>query len=162
VTDVPGLVIGVLAADCVPVLFADTAGTVVAAAHAGWKGALGGIVAATVAAMGEMGAPAQRIIACVGPCIQQPSYEVGAELRQQFIDADGGNGVYFRDAQRAGHFMFDLSKYVTDRVAAAGVAGVERLALDTYTREQEFFSYRRATHREESDYGRQVSAIALT
>ncbi len=162
VTDVPGLVIGVLAADCVPVLFADTAGTVVAAAHAGWKGALGGIVAATVAAMGEMGAPAQRIIACVGPCIQQPSYEVGGELRQQFIDADGGNRAYFRDAQRAGHYMFDLSKYVTHRVAAAGIAGVERMALDTYAREQDFFSYRRATHREESDYGRQVSAIALT
>jgi YfiH family protein len=161
VTGVPGLVIGVLAADCVPVLFADTAGTVVAAAHAGWKGALGGIVAATVAAMGEMGVPAQRIIACVGPCIQQPSYEIGAELRQQFVDADGGNSGYFRDSQRAGHFMFDLSKYVTDRVEAAGVAGVERLALDTYTHEQEFFSYRRATHREESDYGRQVSAIAL-
>ena len=161
VTDVPGLVIGVLAADCVPVLFADTAGSVVAAAHAGWKGALGGILAATVAAMGEMGAPAQRIIACVGPCIQQQSYEVGAQFRQQFIDADGGNSAYFRDSPRAGHFMFDLSGYVTQRVEAAGVAGVERLPLDTYAREEEFFSYRRATHREESDYGRQVSAIAL-
>ncbi|MDX2312921.1 MAG: peptidoglycan editing factor PgeF [Gammaproteobacteria bacterium] len=162
VTDVPGLVIGVLAADCVPVLFADTAGTVVAAAHAGWKGALGGVVAATVAAMGEMGAPAERIVACVGPCIQQQSYEVGAPMRQQFLDADAGNIKYFEDAERSGHFMFDLSKYVTDRVEAAGVAGVERLPLDTYTLEQDFFSYRRATHRQESDYGRQVSAIALS
>lgn len=161
VTDVPGLVIGVLAADCVPVLFADTAGTVVAAAHAGWKGALGGVVAATVAAMDEMGAPAERIVACVGPCIQQQSYEVGAPLRRQFVDADENNNAYFRDAERSGHFMFDLSNYVTHRVEAAGVAEVERLPLDTYSREQDFFSYRRATHREESDYGRQVSAIAL-
>ena len=162
VTDVPGLVIGVLAADCVPVLFTDTAGTVVAAAHAGWKGALHGIVAATVAAMGEMGAPAQRLLACVGPCIQQQSYEVGAALRRRFIDADAGNSAYFLDSERGGHFMFDLAGYVAHRVEAAGVAGVERLELDTYTLEREFFSYRRATHREESDYGRQVSAIALT
>jgi YfiH family protein len=161
VTDVPGLVIGVLAADCVPVLFADTAGTVIGAAHAGWKGALGGIVAATVAAMDEMGAPARRIVACVGPCIQQQSYEVGDPLRRQFVDADAGNSAYFRDSERAGHFMFDLSKYVTYRVEATGVAGVERLPLDTYTCERDFFSYRRATHREEPDYGRQVSAIAL-
>ncbi len=162
VTDVPGLVIGVLAADCVPVLFADTAGTVVAAAHAGWKGALGGVVAATVAAMGEMGAPAERIVACVGPCIQQHSYEVGAPLRRQFMEADENNSQYFRDAERSGHFMFDLSEYVTHCVEAAGVAGVERLQLDTYSREQDFFSYRRATHRGESDYGRQLSAIALS
>ena len=159
VTDVPGLVIGVLAADCVPVLFADSASTVVAAAHAGWKGALGGVVAATVAAMGV---PAERIVACVGPCIQQQSYEVGAPLRRQFMDADKSNNAYFRDAERSGHFMFDLSGYVTHCVEAAGVAGVEHLQLDTYSREQDFFSYRRATHREESDYGRQVSAIALT
>ena len=162
VTDVPGLVIGVLAADCVPVLFADTAGTVVAAAHAGWKGALGGVVAAIVAAMGEMGAPAERIVACVGPCIQQHSYEVGAPLRRQFMEADENNSQYFRDAERSGHFMFDLSGYVTHCVEAAGVAGVERLQLDTYSREQDFFSYRRATHRGESDYGRQLSAIALS
>lgn len=162
VTDVPGLVLGVLAADCVPVLFADTAGKAVAAAHAGWKGALGGIVAATVAAMGEMGVPAERVVACVGPCIQQPSYEVGAELRQRFIDADSRNDRYFQDSKRAGHFMLDLSNYVAHRVAAAGVARVDRLELDTYTCEQKFFSYRRATHRGESDYGRQVSAIVLT
>ncbi len=161
VTDVPGLVVGVLAADCVPVLFADIAAEVVAAAHAGWKGALAGIVDATVASMGELGARAERIVACVGPCIQQQSYEVGAELRQRFVDADPENSAYFRGSQRAGHFLFDLSKYVAHRVEAAGVAGVERLEVDTYTNEQEFFSYRRATHAEEPDYGRQVSAIAL-
>jgi hypothetical protein len=162
VTDVPGLVIGVLAADCVPVLFADARGKAVAAAHAGWKGALGGIIAATVAALAEMAVPARRIVACVGPCIQQQSYEVGAELRQRFVDADPGNNAYFRDSNRAGHFMFDLSKYVTHRVEAAGVARVECMALDTYMSEALLFSYRRATHRGESDYGRQVSAIALT
>ncbi len=161
VTDVPGLVVGALAADCVPVLFADTVGRVVAAAHAGWKGALAGIVDATVASMGELGAQAERIVACVGPCIQQQSYEVGAELRQRFVDADPDNRTYFHGSRRAGHFMFDLSKYVTHRIEAAGVAGVERLQVDTYTNEQEFFSYRRATHGEERDYGRQVSAIAL-
>jgi copper oxidase (laccase) domain-containing protein len=111
--------------------------------------------------MGELGARAERIVACVGPCIQQRSYEVGAELRQRFVDADPGNDTYFQGAQRAGHFMFDLSKYVTHRIEAAGVAGVERLQVDTYTNEQDFFSYRRATHGEEPDYGRQVSAIAL-
>jgi len=162
VTDVPGLVLGVLAADCVPVLFADTAGRVAGAAHAGWKGALDGIVAATVRAMGEMGAPAERLAACVGPCIQQKSYEVGPELRQRFIDTDARNSAYFQDSNRAGHFMLDLSNYVAHRVAAAGVARVDRLVLDTYSCEEKFFSYRRATHRGESDYGRQVSVIALT
>lgn len=162
VTDVPGLVLGVLAADCVPVLFADTAGKAVAAAHAGWKGALDGIVAATVTAMGEMDVPAGRLVACVGPCIQQRSYEVGAELRHRFVAADRRNAIYFRDSQRAGHFMLDLSNYVAHRVEAAGVARVDRLELDTYSCEQKFFSYRRATHRGESDYGRQVSVIVLT
>jgi polyphenol oxidase len=161
VTDVQDLVVAVLAADCVPVLFADTAGKVIGAAHAGWKGALGGIVAATVAAMGELGAPAERLAACVGPCIQQPSYEVGEALRERFLQADAHNAAYFQPAQRAGHFMFDLSKYVAQRVEAAGVPLVERLDADTYTREQQFFSYRRATHRGEADYGRQVSAIVL-
>jgi len=162
VTNVPGLVVGALAADCVPVLFADMDGGVVAAAHAGWKGALAGIVDATVASMSELGAQAERIVACVGPCIQQQSYEVGAELRQRFVDSHPDNGAYFRGSERGGHFMFDLSEYVTHRVQAAGVAGVERLEQDTYTSEQDFFSYRRATHSGEPDYGRQVSAIALT
>jgi len=162
VTDVPGLVVGALAADCVPVLFADMVGKVVAAAHAGWKGALAGIVDATLVSMGELGAQAERIVACVGPCIAQQSYEVGAELRQRFVDADPDNGGYFRGSERAGHFMFDLSKYVAYRIETAGVASVERLEVDTYTNEQDFFSYRRTTHRGEPDYGRQVSAIALT
>jgi YfiH family protein len=161
VTATRGIAIGVLAADCIPVLLADTTGGVVAAAHAGWKGALGGVIEATVASMGTLGAPAERIVACVGPSIQQQSYEVGDELRERFLEADARNGAYFQDSDRGGHFMFDLSEYVTHRVVAAGVAEVERMELDTYAREQDFFSYRRATHRRESDYGRQVSVIAL-
>jgi YfiH family protein len=161
VTTTPGIVIGVLAADCVPILFADRAERVVAAAHAGWKGALGGIVEATIACMAALGAPAERLVACVGPSIQQPSYEVGEELRDRFVEADARNDDYFQDSERDGHYMFDLSGYVTRRIRAAGIADVERLEVDTYTREQDFFSYRRATHRGESDYGRQVSVIAL-
>jgi YfiH family protein len=161
VTATPGLAIGVLAADCIPLLFADTAGSGVAAAHAGWKGALGGIIEAALAAMAALGAPAERVVACVGPGIQQPSYEVGEELRARFLEADARNGAYFDDSTRGGHFMFDLSRYVTHRVESAGVADVERLDVDTYTREQDFFSYRRATHRDEPDYGRQVSVISL-
>ncbi len=161
VTDVPGRAIGVLAADCVPVLLADTEGRAVGAAHAGWKGALGGIVEATVDAMGALGVPAARIVACVGPCIQQRSYEVGAELHQRFIDAAPGNDAYFRDSERGGHFMFDLPRYVEHRVAVSGVAECDRLELDTYSDDERFFSYRRATHRGEPDYGRQVSVIAL-
>ena len=111
--------------------------------------------------MGELGARAERIVACVGPCIQQQSYEVGAELRQRFVDADPDNGGYFSGSERAGHFMFDLSRYVAYRLEAAGVTGVERLELDTYSNERDFFSYRRATHCGEPDYGRQVSVIAF-
>jgi YfiH family protein len=162
VTASPGIAVGVLAADCVPVLLADTAGKAVAAAHAGWKGALGGVIEATVASMGMLGASPEHIVACVGPAIQQQSYEVGEELRARFLEADAGNGAYFRDSERGGHFLFDLSEYVMRRLLAAGVSDVERMALDTYSEEQDFFSYRRATHRCESDYGRQVSVIALT
>lgn len=161
VTATRGVALGVLAADCVPVLMADTEGEVVAAAHAGWKGALGGVIEATVSSMVALGAPAERVVACVGPCIQQRSYEVGADLRQRFLEADADNRAYFQASQRGGHFMFDLSEYVTRRILAAGVADVERMELDTYTEEREFFSYRRATHRREPDYGRQVSIIAL-
>ena len=161
VTDAPGVAIGVLTADCVPVLFVDTESRAVAVAHAGWKGALAGVVEATVAAMESLGVPAGRIAACVGPCIQQRSYEVGAELRRGFVDADPANDAYFRASARAGHFLFDLSQYVAKRLSAAGVADVERIESDTYSDEYRFFSYRRATHRGEADYGRQVSAVAL-
>lgn len=161
VTATPGVALGVLTADCVPVLFTDTAGRAVGAAHAGWRGALGGVVEATVAAMGALGAPPDAILACVGPCIQQPSYEVGHELRERYLRVDARNDVYFARSERNGHFLFDLSAYVSHRIEATGVAQVERMGQDTYTREQEFFSYRRATHHQEPGYGRQVSVIAL-
>lgn len=159
VTATRGVAVGVLAADCVPVLFAASAGSVVAAAHAGWKGALGGVIEATVESMGSLGATADSIVACVGPCIQQDSYEVGEDLRSLFLEDDARNEAYFRASKRAGHFMFDLSEYVARRVQAAGVSDVERMQIDTYTDEQDFFSFRRATHRGEPDYGRQVSII---
>lgn len=161
VTAIPGLAVGVLAADCVPVLMTDTRGAAVAAVHAGWKGALGGVIEAAVAAMGTLGVPAGGLVACVGPCIQKASYEVGGELRERFLAADAGNRLFFDDAARAGHFLFDLPAYVVRRLEVAGVAEVDRLMQDTYALEAEFFSYRRATHRSEPDYGRQVSVIAL-
>jgi len=161
VTARSGIALGVLAADCVPVLMADTQDGAVAAAHAGWKGALGGVIEATVAAMGALGVPAGRVVASVGPCIQQASYEVGAELRDRFIADDSKNAAFFDASARTGHFIFDLPAYVARRIEAAGVAEVDRIMQDTYTQESRFFSYRRATHRKEPDYGRQVSVIAL-
>ena len=161
VTATPGIAVGVLAADCVPVLICDTRGGAVAAVHAGWKGALGGVIEAAVAAIGALGVSPERLVACVGPCIQQASYEVGAELRDRFLEDDAQNHAYFHDSSRAGHFQFDLSAYVARRVEASGVAEVDRMTHDTYAEESRFFSYRRATHRREPDYGRQVSVIAL-
>ena len=161
VTATPGVAVGVLAADCVPVLISDTRGAAVGAVHAGWKGALGGVIEASVAAIGVLGISAGRLVACIGPCIQQTSYEVGAELRDRFLAHDAQNRAYFRDLSRDGHFTFDLPAYVAHRVEASGVAEVDRMMQDTYTEESRFFSYRRATHRREPDYGRQVSVIVL-
>ncbi|WP_159587050.1 peptidoglycan editing factor PgeF [Chelativorans xinjiangense] len=160
VTRLPGLAIGVLAADCGPVLFADAEARVVGAAHAGWKGALTGIMENTVAAMERLGAERERIIAVLGPAISQDNYEVGPEYRERFTDADAGNARYFRHSARPGHALFDLNRYTLDRLARAGVtAGM--LDRCTYADEERFYSYRRATHRGEPDYGRQISAICL-
>jgi YfiH family protein len=158
VTDRPGLAIGVVTADCAPVLLADTAANVVGAAHAGWKGALGGVTDATVAAMVAQGARAERIVAAVGPCIARASYEVDDAFRRRFEDADAANERFFVDA-RAGHHRFDLEGYVVHRLAAAGVTRVAALGLDTYADEARFFSYRRATHRGEPGYGRQIAIV---
>jgi hypothetical protein len=161
VTDRPGIALGVLAADCAPVLFADAQAGVIGAAHAGWRGALTGILAATVAAMETLGADRTRIAATVGPCIGQPSYEVGAEFHAAFAAEGIDTGRYFVPSDRAGHHRFDLPGFVRDRLGALGIAGVEMLAHDTYADPERFFSYRRATHKGEDDYGRQISAIAL-
>ncbi len=160
VTDVPELLLGILTADCVPVLFADRSGGVVGAAHAGWKGALAGVTDATIEAMVALGADVSRIVAAVGPCIARASYEVDERLFRAFAEANAENERFFIDG-RAGHWQFDLEAYVGVRLAVAGVARVELMGLDTYANEADFFSYRRATHRGEPGYGRQLSMIGV-
>jgi YfiH family protein len=160
VTDRPGLLLGILTADCAPVLFADAEAGVIGAAHAGWRGALAGVTDATIAEMERLGAQRGRIKAAVGPCIAQPSYEVDDAFRQRFIDAAHDNASFFVEGP-AGKPHFDLAGYVAHRLRGAGVGQVEPLNLDTYAEPDRFYSYRRATHRGEADYGRQLSAIAL-
>ena len=160
VTDTPNLLLGILTADCAPVLFADHEAVVVGAAHAGWRGALAGVTDATIEAMEELGARRGHIHAAVGPCIGQPSYEVDEAFRARFLDVDGDNIRFFVDGPaRKPHF--DLEAYVVHRLIAAGIEEVEALNLDTYADPDRFFSYRRSTHRGEADYGRQLSAIAI-
>jgi len=160
VTDRPGLALGILTADCAPILFADVGAGVVGAAHAGWKGALGGVAEATVAAMERLGADRDRIVAAVGPCIAKTSYEVDDAFLSRFTSADRDYERFFVSA-RPGHHHFDLEGFVAARLAAASVRAVHATGLDTYADETRFFSYRRATHRGQSDYGRQLSLIAL-
>jgi YfiH family protein len=161
VTDRPGLALGILTADCAPVLLADAQAGVVGAAHAGWKGALGGVTTSTILAMETLGARRERIVAAIGPCIARTSYEVDAAFASRFGDADPANERFF-SAGREGHHQFDLEAYVAHRLASEGVGRVEMLGLDTYADADRFFSYRRATHAREPGYGRQVSIIGLT
>ena len=161
VTRTPGLALGILTADCVPVLFADPEAGVAGAAHAGWRGALDGVLEATLAAMQELGARAESTLAAIGPAIEQPSYEVGPEFPAPFLDQDPENREFFKTAPRNGHFLFDLKGYAARRLARAGVAGVERLAADTCAEPARFFSYRRACLEGEQAYGRLLSAISL-
>ena len=160
VTDRPGLLLGVLTADCTPVLLADVEAGVVGAAHAGWKGALGGVTDSTIAAMEKLGASRDRIVAAIGPVIARSSYEVDDGFAQRFEAADPANERFFSPG-RAGHQQFDLEAYVAARLAAAGIGRVEMLGLDTYPETDRFFSFRRATHRGEPGYGRQISLIGL-
>lgn len=162
VTTKRGVALGILTADCAPVLFADAEAGVVGAAHAGWKGALGGVCDAVVDMMTEEGARAERIVAAVGPCIAQASYEVGAEFRTSFLEAAGGNIRFFADGAEPDKYRFDLGGYLYDRLSGLGLASVEVMGLDTYAEPDRFFSYRRSTHRNEPDYGRMLSAIVLT
>ena len=160
VIDRPGLLLGILTADCAPVLLADREAGVVGAAHAGWKGALSGITDSTIVAMERLGARRDRIAAAVGPCIAQRSYEVDLAFMNRFTAADRANDRFFSEGP-SGKPHFDLEAYVLSRLAAAGVGRVEALAADTYAREQHFYSYRRATHRGEPSYGRQLSLIGI-
>ena len=156
----PGLALGILGADCAPVLLADGEAGVVGAAHAGWAGALAGVAEATVAAMTELGARAERIVAAVGPCIGPASYEVGPEFRARFLARRVEDDIFFAPAAGAGRHLFDLPGYVLARLRRAGVGLAERLGHDTCAEADRFFSYRRSRRRGETDYGRQLSAIA--
>lgn len=160
VTDTPNLLIGILTADCAPVLFADHRAAVVGAAHAGWRGALAGVTDSTIEAMERLGARREDIHAAVGPCIGHASYEVDEDFRRRFVAHEADNDRFFV-AGPAGKPHFDLEGYVVHRLIAAGIDEIEALNLDTYADAGRFYSYRRSTHRGEADYGRQLSAIAI-
>jgi YfiH family protein len=161
VTNVPGLALGILTADCAPVLLGDAEAGVIGAAHAGWKGALGGVTDSVIAEMESLGAKRARIAAAIGPCISQANYEVGAEFIAKFRDADAANTRFFAPSEKADHGKFDLAGYVAARLRSAGIGNIHTVDACTYAREADFFSFRRATHRGEKDYGRQLSAILL-
>ena len=160
VTNRPGLLLGVLTADCAPVLFADAEAGVVAAAHSGWRGAIAGVNEATIEAMEQLGAKRERIAAAVGPSVEQKSYEVDEAFRDRFIEQDKANNRFFIPGP-AGKPHFDLTGYVLQRLGDAGIANAEALRLDTYSDPDRFYSYRRSTHRNEPSYGRQISMIGL-
>ena len=161
VTTTPGVGLGVLTADCGPVLFADPHARVIGAAHAGWMGALTGVTTRTVEVMEEQGAKRENIVAVIGPTISRRAYEVGPEFPSRFTEDDPSNARYFTPSGRAGHSMFDLPGYLADRMRKEGVGTVLNLDLCTFGDEDRFFSYRRTTHRGEKDYGRLISAIAI-
>jgi|SRR5271165_368089 len=161
VTGVCGIALGILTADCAPILFEDAGAKVIGAAHGGWRGALGGIVEATLDRMEALGAKRARIRAAIGPCIARCSYEVGPEFPQQFLAEDAGSAAYFAPAMRTGHFRFDLPGYIERRLGRAGIVTIARAVHDTVAEDQRFFSYRRACLQGERAYGRALSAIAL-
>ena len=160
VTNRPGVLLGIVTADCTPILFADRAAGVVGAAHAGWKGAIGGVTDRTIEAMEALGARRGAIVAAIGPTIAQRSYEVDEGFRARFVAADKANDRFFAIG-KPGHWQFDLPAFVAARLSSAGVGSVETLGLDTYAAADRFYSFRRATHRGEPAYGRQLSLIGL-
>jgi YfiH family protein len=161
VTREPGVALGILTADCAPVLFADAEARIVGAAHAGWRGALGGVIEATVTAMRRLGAKPARLVAAIGPCIGAASYEVGPDFPAPFLAEDAANARFFAPAPRTGHHLFDLAGYVAARLARLGIGRIERTGGDTAAEPGRFFSYRRACLAGEGDYGRALSAICL-
>jgi YfiH family protein len=162
VTQTRGKSLGILTADCVPVLFADPEAGIIGASHAGWKGAIGGVLQETVATMERLGAQRARIQAGIGPAIAQKSYEVGPEFPQAFIDRDRANARFFTTSARCRHFMFDLTGFVAQELKALGLGSVTAAGNDTCAEADDFFSYRRTTLAKEPDYGRQISVIGLT
>jgi YfiH family protein len=162
VTATPGLGLGILTADCAPVLLVDAQARIIGAAHAGWKGALGGVLEGAIEAMEKLGADRSRIAAAIGPCISQDNYEVSWEFRDKFLELGLRNRKFFTlSPGKEGHYRFDLEDYAAHRLTAAGIASVEKMGVCTYPPENGFFSFRRTTHAGEPDYGRQVSAILL-
>ena len=160
VTDQPNLLLGILTADCVPVLFHDPVAKVIGAAHAGWKGALAGVTDNVIRAMEKLGADRNNIACAIGPSIAQISYEVDAAFHSRFIDADPANDRFFA-AGRPDHFQFDIEEYVAARLGREGITRIDKLGLDTYANDDRYFSYRRSCHRGEAGYGRQISLIGL-
>lgn len=158
----PGIALGILTADCVPVLFADKVNAVIGAAHSGWKGTLAGVLERTIEAMCGLGAKPETIHAAIGPSIAQASYEVGAEFRERFLAQNKNFSGYFIEAPKKDHLLFNIKACVHDRLHKAGLSTINTLENDTYIEEDSFFSFRRTTHRGEPDYGRQISAIMLT
>ncbi|WP_332697332.1 peptidoglycan editing factor PgeF [Bosea sp. (in: a-proteobacteria)] len=162
VTTAHGVALGVSSADCGPILFADSEAGVIGAAHSGWKGAFGGIVGATVTAMEKLGARRERIIAVLGPTISAAAYEVGPEFIERLKAENPTYSRFFHASERPAHAMFDLPAFIAHRAQDAGIGRFVDLGLCTYGDEARFYSYRRTTHRQEADYGRLISAIALT
>jgi hypothetical protein len=160
-TKMPGVALGVLTADCAPVLFADAKAGVIGTAHAGWKGAIDGVLASAVALMERLGAERANIRAAIGPCISQAAYEVGPEFYARFVAHAADNARYFVPSSRAGHWQFDLRGYVTAQLQALGLGSIKAFGACTYEHEEQYFSFRRTTHRAEPDYGRNLSAIML-
>jgi YfiH family protein len=160
VTRTEGLAIGATAADCGPVLFADPTARVIGVAHAGWKGALSGVLESTIIAMEKLGAERAAMVAAIGPLIRQASYEVGQEFVERFIETDAENTRFFISSSRSSHAMFDLGGFIRMRLEQAGIPMIDDLGIDTYADER-FYSYRRSVHRSEPDYGRHVHAIVL-
>lgn len=161
VTRQKNIALGILTADCAPVLFSDPENGIIGAAHAGWKGALTGILENTVHMMCQQGAEISNIAVAIGPCIAQENYEVGAEFLKHFTDQNPDHQRFFRDSPNKNHYLFDLKGFSLHRLIDAGLDKITSLPHDTYADEEAFFSYRRATHRHEKDYGRQISAIML-
>ena len=160
VTDQPGLLLGVVTADCAPILLADREAGVVAAAHAGWRGALAGVTDQAIAAMISLGAKVENIAAAIGPCLAKASFEVGQDFAERLTSVDPDNERFLGQGA-SGRPHFDLEAYLVARLAAAGIRRIEASGLDTYALEDRFYSYRRATHRNEPAYGRQLSLIGL-
>ncbi len=161
VTDQKGIGLGILTADCAPVLFAAKKARIIGAAHAGWKGAISGVLESTIKAMNDLGAKTEEITVAIGPCIGPQSYEVSDDFIKPFLAQDASNEKFFKKADKAGHLIFDLPGYAVSRIRAAGVENIIDLKQDTLTNESAYFSYRRATQRQEPDYGRQISVIAI-